>query len=153
MWSHNALFKNGAKPCALLHGISSRSRISRRVICSSVCLITTGATKNPRKIAPPGNPALKSVSAVSRVSSKQTKKMFGSNRNSTCFGSFSVCFVKPINYFFGLFRFVLVFRIHFETTETNRTVSKQNRKTEKIVEKGVKASKIVFQIQYDHYVY
>jgi hypothetical protein len=42
-----------------------------------------------------------------------------------------------------------VFRIHFETTETNRTVSKQNRKTEKIVEKGVKASKIVFEYDYD----
>jgi hypothetical protein len=50
------------------------------------------------------------------------------NRNSACFGSFSVCFAKPINYFFGLFRFVSVFRIHIETTETNRTVSKQTEK-------------------------
>jgi hypothetical protein len=50
------------------------------------------------------------------------------NRNSTCFGLFSVCFAKPINYFFGLFRFVSVFRIHNETTETNISVSKQTEK-------------------------
>jgi hypothetical protein len=47
------------------------------------------------------------------------------NRNSTCFGCFLVCFAKPIHYFFGLFRFVSVFLIHIETTETNRSVSKQ----------------------------
>jgi hypothetical protein len=34
--------------------ISSRSRISRRGICSSVCLITAGAPKNPRKKCYPG---------------------------------------------------------------------------------------------------
>jgi hypothetical protein len=58
------------------------------------------------------------------------------NRNSTCFGSFSVRFVKPINYFFGLFRFVSVFRIHYETTETNRSVSKQTEKRRKTGERS-----------------
>jgi hypothetical protein len=50
------------------------------------------------------------------------------NRHSICFGLFSVCFAKPINYFFGLFRFVSVVRIHIETTETNGSVSKQTKK-------------------------
>jgi hypothetical protein len=42
------------------------------------------------------------------VCPRNKKKIFSvrteTNRNSTCFGSFSVCFAKPINYFFGLFR-------------------------------------------------
>ncbi len=47
------------------------------------------------------------------------------NRNSICFGCFSVCFAKPKNIFFDLFRFVLVCWTGIETTETNRTLSKQ----------------------------
>jgi hypothetical protein len=57
------------------------------------------------------------------------------NRNSTCFGSFSVCFAKPINYFFGLFRFVSVFRIHIETTETSRSFRKKPKQKKKMVGK------------------
>jgi hypothetical protein len=48
-----------------------------------------------------------------RVSSKQTKINFGSNRNKP---KQFVCFVKK-------FRFVSVFRTYIETTETNRSVS------------------------------
>jgi hypothetical protein len=58
-----------------------------------------------------------------RVSSKQTKIIFGSNRNKPKQDLFRVCF--------GLFRepkkkkirFVSVFRTYIETTETNRSVS------------------------------
>ncbi len=57
------------------------------------------------------------------------------NRNSICFGCFSVCFAKPKNSFFGLFRFVLVFRIGIETTETNRTLSEQTKTNQKISKK------------------
>jgi hypothetical protein len=39
----------------------------------------------------------------------------------------SVCFVKPKTIDFDLFRFVSVFRTYFETTETNRIVSKQTK--------------------------
>jgi hypothetical protein len=53
------------------------------------------------------------------------------NRNSICFGCFSVYFAKPKNIFFGLFRFVSVFRIGIETTETNRIFSKQTEKISK----------------------
>jgi hypothetical protein len=56
------------------------------------------------------------------------------NRNSICFGCFSVCFAKPKKKFFGLFRFVSVFRTGIKTTETNKTFSKQaetNRKNPK----------------------
>jgi hypothetical protein len=46
-------------------------------------------------------------SPLIRVSSKQTN-FFSvrteTNRNTICFGWFSVCFAKPKNYFFGLFR-------------------------------------------------
>jgi hypothetical protein len=60
-----------------------------------------------------------------RVSSKQTKINFGSNRNKPKQDLFRVCF--------GLFRetknkkirFVSVFRTYTETTETNRSVSHQ----------------------------
>jgi hypothetical protein len=41
----------------------------------------------------------------SRVSSKRTKNILGSNRNSICFGCFLVCFMKPFIVCFGLFRF------------------------------------------------
>ncbi len=56
------------------------------------------------------------------MSSKQSNFFFFSNRtnrNSICFGCFSVCFAKP-KLFFCLFRFVLVFRTGIETTKTNR---------------------------------
>jgi hypothetical protein len=46
------------------------------------------------------------------------------NRNSICFGCFSVCFAKPKKKFFGLFR-CFGHRTGIETTETNRTFSKQ----------------------------
>ncbi len=62
-----------------------------------------------------GDPAL----LQSRVSSKQSN-LFSvrteTNRNSICFGCFSVCFAKPTIFF----RFVSVFRTGIETTETNR---------------------------------
>jgi hypothetical protein len=54
------------------------------------------------------------------------------NRNSICFGCFSVCFAKPKKNFFGLFRFVSVFRTGIETTETNRTFRNKPKQTEKI---------------------
>ncbi len=65
----------------------------------------------------------------SRVSSKHTKINFGSNRNKPKQDLFRVCF--------GLFRetkkkkirFVSVFRTYIETTETNRSVSKQTETT------------------------
>ncbi len=50
------------------------------------------------------------------------------NRNKIYFGCVSVCLVKPKTKFlvcFGLFQFVSVFWTYIETTETNRTVSKQ----------------------------
>ncbi len=61
-----------------------------------------------------------------RVSSKQTKIIFGSNRNKQKQDLFRVCFgffVKPKTKNFGLFWFVSVFRTYIETTETYRTVS------------------------------
>jgi len=65
----------------------------------------------------------RNVMVLSRVSSKQTKIYFGSNRNKPKQDLFRVCF--------GLFRetknkmfwFVSVFRTYIETTETNRSVS------------------------------
>jgi hypothetical protein len=94
---------------------------------------------------------------VSRVSSKQTN--FFSvrteiNRNSICFGSFSVCFAKPITNFFGLFRFVAVFRTCFETTETNGSVSKQTEKKKnlkKFTEKEVLCCQIRSLVNISHY--
>jgi hypothetical protein len=70
-----------------------------------------------------------------RVSSKQSNIFFGSNRNSICFGCFSVCFAKPKNIFFGLLRFVLVFWTSSETTEKNRIFSKQTETNQKIPQK------------------
>jgi hypothetical protein len=66
-----------------------------------------------------------------RVSSKQTNFFFGSNRNKPKHNLFQLIFglfreTKKI-----FFQFVSVFRIHFETTETNRFVSKQTEKNEK----------------------
>jgi hypothetical protein len=57
---------------------------------------------------------------VLRVSSKQTKKNFGSNRNKICFSCVSVCFVKQKTNSNGLFRFVSVFQ----------PISKQPKQTE-----------------------
>jgi hypothetical protein len=45
--------------------------------------------------------------------------------NLICFGWFLVCLAKPTTNFF---LFVLVFWNHFETTETNRSASKQTEK-------------------------
>ncbi len=50
------------------------------------------------------------------------QKNFGSNRNKICFGLFRETKNKQI-------RFVSVFRIYIETTETNKTVSKQTETT------------------------
>ncbi len=41
--------------------------------------------------------------------------------------------MKPKTKYFGLFRFVSVFRIYIETTETNSTVSKQTETTKKFL--------------------
>ncbi len=54
------------------------------------------------------------------------------NRNSICFGCFSVCFAKAKNIFF---RFVSVFRTSIETTETNRIFSKQTETNLKNLQK------------------
>ena len=51
-----------------------------------------------------------------------------SNRNKICFAFVSVCFVKQKT---KIFRFVSVFRTYIETTETNRTVSKQTETNQK----------------------
>ncbi len=49
------------------------------------------------------------------------------NRNSICLSYFSVCFfAKPKHFFFGLFRFILMFRTSIETTKTNRTYGMGN---------------------------
>jgi hypothetical protein len=57
------------------------------------------------------------------------------NRNSICFNCFLVCFAKPKNIFLGLFRFDSVFRTCIETTETNRTLSKQTKTNRKNLQK------------------
>jgi hypothetical protein len=66
---------------------------------------------------------------MGRVSSKQTKNIFGSNRNKPKLHLFRLIFglFRETNKTF--FRFVSVFRIRFETTETNTSVSKQSEKT------------------------
>jgi hypothetical protein len=58
-----------------------------------------------------------------RVSSKQTKINFGSNRNKPKQDLFRVCFGLFRETKHKIFRFVSVFRTYIETTETNRTVS------------------------------
>jgi hypothetical protein len=45
-----------------------------------------------------------------------------------CFGCVSICFVKQNTENFLLFLFVSVLRTYIETTETNRTVSKQTER-------------------------
>jgi hypothetical protein len=59
------------------------------------------------------------------------KKNFGSNRNKPKLNLFRLIFglFRETNKTF--FRFVSVFRIRFETTETNTSVSKQTEKTKK----------------------
>jgi hypothetical protein len=66
-----------------------------------------------------------------RVSAKQTKINFGSNRNKPKLNLFRFTFglFRETNKLF--FRFVSVFQIHIETTETNRAVSKQTEKKKK----------------------
>jgi hypothetical protein len=62
-----------------------------------------------------------------RVSSKQLiffSVRTETNRNSTCFGCFSVCFFREIKQHF--FRFVSVFRTGIKITETNRTYCMEN---------------------------
>ncbi len=59
----------------------------------------------------------------SRVSSKQTKINFGSNRNKPKQDLFWVCFGLFRETKDKKFRFVSVFQIYIDTTETNRTVS------------------------------
>jgi hypothetical protein len=69
-----------------------------------------------------------------RVSSKQSNFFFGSNRNKpklNLFRLFFGLFRETKKYFFGLFRFVLVFWTGIETTETNRIFSKQTEKISK----------------------
>jgi hypothetical protein len=67
-----------------------------------------------------------------RVSSKQSKYFFGSNRNKPKLDLFWLIFglFRATNK--TLFQFVSVFRICFETTETNSSVSKQTEKIKKI---------------------
>ncbi len=59
----------------------------------------------------------------SRVSSKQTKINFGSNRNKPKQDLFRFCFGLFRETQNKIFRFVSVFRTYIETTETNRSVS------------------------------
>ncbi len=78
---------------------------------------------------------------MARVSSKQTKINFGSNRNKPKQDLFRVCFGLFRETKNKLFLFVSVFRTCIETTETNRIVSKQTEKTEKNEEKKTKKRK------------
>jgi len=67
-----------------------------------------------------------------RVSSKQTKNIFGLNRKEPKLNLFRLCFGlfhETKKYFF---RFVSVFRTCIETTETNMHVSKQTETNLKI---------------------
>ncbi len=81
---------------------------------------------------------------ITRVSSKQTNKNFGLNRNKPKQDLFLLCF--------GLFRYVSVFLTYIETTETNRTVLKQtetNQNNPKFSEKyqnlfSIKLFRLVF---------
>jgi hypothetical protein len=66
---------------------------------------------------------ISSVKVRNRVSSKQTKINFGSNRNKPKQDLFRVCFGLFCETKNKKFRFVPVFRIYIETTETNRNVS------------------------------
>jgi hypothetical protein len=64
-----------------------------------------------------------------RVSSKQTKINFGSNRNKPKQDLFRVCFGLFRETKNKTFRYVSVFRTYIETTETNRSVSHQTETT------------------------
>ncbi len=68
-------------------------------------------------------------SVPARVSSKQTKIIFGWNRNKPKQDLFRVCFGLFRETNNKKFRFVSVFRTYIETTETNRPVS-QPKQTE-----------------------
>jgi hypothetical protein len=70
-----------------------------------------------------------------RVSSKQTKINFGSNRNKPKQDLFRVCFGLFRETKNKTFRFVSVFRTYIETTETNRSVSHQTETNPKFYEK------------------
>jgi hypothetical protein len=77
-------------------------------------------------------------STLCRVSSKQTKINFGSNRNKPKQDLFRVCFGLFRETKNKTFRFVSVFRTNIETTETNRSVSHKtetNRNNPKFSEK------------------
>jgi hypothetical protein len=77
------------------------------------------------------------MSLIIRVSSKQTNFFFGSNRNKPKHNLFWLIFGlfrETKKYFFGMFWFVSVFRIRFETTETNRFVSKHTEKNRKQIQ-------------------
>ncbi len=66
-----------------------------------------------------------------RVSSKQSNIFFGSNRNKpklNLFRLFSVCFAKPKNLFFGLFRCYGLVSKQPKQTEFSRKQTKTNRK-------------------------
>jgi hypothetical protein len=69
------------------------------------------------------DPSCELASLQPRVSSKQTKIIFGSNRNKPKQDLFRVCFGLFRETNNKKFRFVSVFRTYIETTETNRTVS------------------------------
>jgi hypothetical protein len=72
---------------------------------------------------------------------KQNSVRTETNRNKIYFGCVSACFVKPKTKNFVLFQFVSVFRTYIETTETNRTVSKQTETTLNFL-KNTKASSL-----------
>ncbi len=73
--------------------------------------------------APPADPVHVTADHQARVSSKQTKIIFGSNRNKPKQDLFRFCFGLFHETNNKKFRFVSVFRTYIETTETNRTVS------------------------------
>ena len=66
---------------------------------------------------------------LTRVSSKQTKINFGSNRNKPKQDLFRVCFVKPITKSFGLFRCFESISKQPKQTELFRNKPKQSETT------------------------
>ncbi len=102
----------------------------------SVCFVVSDRYRNNRNkqkfVETNRNKTKKSPKTCSlRVSSKpliffsvRTK----TNRNSICFGCFSVCFFAKPNIFFSLFRFISMSRTVIETTETKRTYGMGNKK-------------------------
>jgi hypothetical protein len=71
------------------------------------------------------------VSLLTRVSSKQSNFVFGSNQNSICIGCLSVCFAKPKNVFFGLFRCFGPVSKHPKQTEFCQNKPKQTENISK----------------------